>query len=108
MAPQKAQEMAGSEILINHEASIRIGVFLCVFVGMALWEVIAPRRILVMSKATRWVNNLGILVVNSFVVRAIFPAAAVGVAIFADERGIGLLHLAEISDVAKVVLAIVA
>lgn len=100
--------MTANEILIDHEAWIRVGVFVCVFVAMALWEIIAPRRILVMSKATRWVNNLGILVLNSLVVRAIFPAAAVGVAIFADERGIGLLHLTALSEVTKVALAIVA
>ncbi|MDA3833543.1 MAG: sterol desaturase family protein, partial [Spirochaetales bacterium] len=59
---------------------------------MALWEVIAPRRRLVASKAVRWVNNIGLVVLNSFVLRLLFTAAAVGVASFASAHGWGLLN----------------
>jgi hypothetical protein len=44
-----------------HEAAIRLGFFLGIFAIMALWEVAAPRRALSVSKAVRWVNNLGLV-----------------------------------------------
>ena len=100
--------MTANEVLLNHEALIKGGVFLGIFVAMALWEFIAPRRALAASRGTRWLNNLGILILNSLLVRAVFPAAAVGVAVLANEQGSGLLHLAGFSEVVKIVLAIVA
>ena len=59
--------------------------FFGMLVVMALWELVAPRRALTVSKAVRWANNLGIVFFNSFLLRLLFPAAAVGVAAFAVE-----------------------
>ena len=42
-------------------------------------------------KARRWFTNLSILVLSSLMLRMIFPAAATGVALFADAHGYGLL-----------------
>jgi sterol desaturase/sphingolipid hydroxylase (fatty acid hydroxylase superfamily) len=36
-----------------HEAAIRLGAFLGLFAVMAVWEVLAPRRVLTVSKALR-------------------------------------------------------
>jgi len=81
-----------SEFLMNHEVAIRLTFFFGVFGVMALWEVLAPRRALTVSKPVRWVNNLGIVFLNSFILRLIFPAAAVGMAAFAGTQGWGLFN----------------
>ena len=81
-----------NELVMNNETSIRMGFFFGMLVVMAVWEVIAPRRALTVSKALRWANNLGLVFFNSFLLRLAFPAAAVGVAAFAAEQGWGLFN----------------
>lgn len=81
-----------SEFVMTNEVPIRLGFFFGIFAVMAIWEVIAPRRRLATSKPVRWINNLAIIFLNSFVLRLVFPAAAVGMAAFASEQGWGLLN----------------
>ena len=59
---------------------------------MALWEAVAPRRALTVSKALRWANNLGVVCLNTVLVRVVFPGAAVGVALFVAEQGWGVFN----------------
>jgi sterol desaturase/sphingolipid hydroxylase (fatty acid hydroxylase superfamily) len=80
------------KLFLAQEAVIRIGFFLGVFAVMALWEVLAPRRMPSVSKAVRWLNNLGLAALDTVLLRLMFPAAAVGMAVFANEQGWGLLH----------------
>jgi len=56
---------------------------------------LAPRRALTVSKTVRWVNNLGLVFFNSFLLRLIFPAAAVGMAAFASSQGWGIFNYYE-------------
>ncbi len=79
-------------LLINNEMFLRLGFFLGIFLSMSAWESAAPRRALQQSKFTRWANNLGLTFFNSFVLRIVFPAAAVGVAVIAAEKGWGLFN----------------
>jgi len=100
--------MSFDEFILQNEVPIRLGFFFGIFAVMALWEVLAPRRALTVSKAMRWANNLGLVFFNSFVLRLVFPMAAVGVAAFAVEHGWGLLNYYQLSFALSVVLAIVA
>ena len=100
--------MSFSEFIAQHEVTIRLGFFFGVFAIMALWEIKAPRRTLTISKAIRWANNLGLVFFNSFILRLIFPAAAVGVAAFAADNGWGLLNHFEVSFLPAVMLSVVA
>lgn len=77
---------------LQHELAIRLACFFGVFGGMALWEIVAPRRRLRASKLLRWSNNLALVALNSVLLRALFPAAAVGVAAFAAGQGWGLFN----------------
>jgi sterol desaturase/sphingolipid hydroxylase (fatty acid hydroxylase superfamily) len=83
------------EALLAHEPVIRLGAFLGVLAVMASWEVLAPRRRQAVGRGTRWTGNLGIVVLDSLFVRLVFPTAAVGVALIAETRGWGLLHVWE-------------
>jgi sterol desaturase/sphingolipid hydroxylase (fatty acid hydroxylase superfamily) len=79
-----------TEVTMQHESLVRLGVFASVLVVMALAELAAPRRRPAIGRTTRWPGNLGIVVIDSLVVRLLFPVTAVGVAVLAGERGWGL------------------
>lgn len=82
--------------LLDNELSIRLGFFFGIFAMMATWELRAPCRALTVSKGLRWINNLGIVILNSILLRLIFPAAAVGFAALAEQRGWGLLNIYDV------------
>jgi sterol desaturase/sphingolipid hydroxylase (fatty acid hydroxylase superfamily) len=96
-----------TEIMTN-EVPIRLGFFFGTFAIMALWEVLAPRRALTVSKAVRWLNNMGLVFLNSFILRLIFPTAAVGMAVFAEQQGWGLLNYYQVPFSVAVVIAVIA
>jgi len=80
---------------MDQELIVRLSAFFGVFTLMALLEILRPRRPLSQNKAIRWGNNLGIIVLDSLLVRLVFPTAAVGVAMIASEEGWGLMHMLE-------------
>ena len=90
---------------MSHEPLVRLGFFFGVFLVMALWEIMAPCRRLRTAKGRRWVANLGILFVDALVTRALFPAAAVGMALLAAERGWGLLNNIELAPAVSIVVS---
>ena len=85
-----------NEFVLANEKTIRMGAFFGILGVMALWEILAPRRALTVSKAVRWFNNLGIVFFNSFLIRVIFPAAAVGMASFTSTQGWGIFNYFEL------------
>ncbi|HHI93984.1 MAG TPA: sterol desaturase family protein [Gammaproteobacteria bacterium] len=99
--------MTFHDFILQNETSIRLGFFFGVFAIMGLWEVLAPRRALTVSKAVRWTNNLGLVFLNSTILRLIFPMAAVGVAAFAAGQGWGLLNYFQLPFTLAVVLSVV-
>ena len=78
-----------SEFIFTNEALIRIGVFAGVFCLIACAEWQWPRRVLGVSQRVRWQNNLGLGLLNTVLLRLIFPMAAVGAAAVAAEQGWG-------------------
>jgi len=75
------------------ELMIRLGAFAGIFLAMALWELLAPRRPWAVGRTPRWPSNFGIVMVDALAVRLLIPTAAVGVALIAAERDFGLFHL---------------
>jgi sterol desaturase/sphingolipid hydroxylase (fatty acid hydroxylase superfamily) len=76
------------------EPAIRAGIFLGTLALMALWETLAPRRRQTVPRRVRWPGNLGVVVVDTIVLRLLFPAGAVGLAIVAERQGWGLMNAA--------------
>ena len=97
-----------NDFVMANEVPIRLGFFFGIFALMAIWEILAPKRALTVSKAVRWANNLGLVFFNSFILRLVFPAAAVGVAAFAAENGWGLLNYYSLPAMVAVVVSIIA
>ena len=90
------------------EPMIRLGAFTGALALLAAWELLAPRRPLTAGRRRRWPGNLGIVVVDTLVVRVLFPTAAVGLALLADARGWGLLNQVAIPEWAAILVAILA
>ncbi len=85
--------MSFDAFLLSNDPAIRLGFFLGMFVIMAAWELFAPRRVWGAPKSVRWTHNISIAIINVLLVRVLFPSAALGVAVFADEHGTGLLNM---------------
>jgi sterol desaturase/sphingolipid hydroxylase (fatty acid hydroxylase superfamily) len=94
--------------LLSHEEPVRLGVFAGIFATMAVWEVLAPRRALQQRRSLRWTNNLALTVLNTVLLRTILPVAAIGVAAFAAERGMGVLNFIAVPYPWAVVLSVLA
>jgi sterol desaturase/sphingolipid hydroxylase (fatty acid hydroxylase superfamily) len=94
--------------LLVHEKIARLFCFLGVFVLMALWEWLASRRPEKTSRVLRWPHNLGLTVLNTFVLRVLFPSAAVGAAYWAQRLRFGLFNLEDVPPVFAVVFTVVA
>ena len=96
-----------ADIIIQNEVSIRLGFFFSVFLIMASAEIIWPRRELSVSKTHRWISNLGIVVLNTIIIRLLFPTAAVGIALIAESRQWGLLYLLQMPYLMSVLMSVV-
>ena len=99
--------MTLEEFVMTNEKPIRMGFFFGMLAVMALWEMLAPRRRLTRPRAVRWVNNLGLVFFNSFILRLLFPAAAVGVAAAASQNGWGLFNAWPVSPWPAMIASIV-
>ncbi|MDO9251028.1 MAG: sterol desaturase family protein [Hydrogenophaga sp.] len=93
---------------LANEPLIRVGFFFGVFALVALWELASPRRALRLTRRQRWTANLGIVLLNTVIVRLLFPAAAVGMAALGVEKGWGLLNNYAVPFWLAVPLAVVA
>ena len=84
--------MTFNEWALAHEPAVRLGAFFGVFALMAVWEAVAPRRARLLRRRVRWLHNLALVVLNSLILRLLFPLAAVGFALLAAGHGWGLLN----------------
>jgi sterol desaturase/sphingolipid hydroxylase (fatty acid hydroxylase superfamily) len=99
-------KMMFDETLV-YEPYIRLGAFGGVFLAMAIWEVVGPRRQQTIARPVRWPSNLGIVVLDTLLVRLIFPTTAVGFALIVDARGWGLFHLVALPTWVIIVASVV-
>ena len=96
------------QFVLAHEPTIRLSFFLGVFALVGLWEVAAPRRALTVSKPLRWANNLGLVVLNTVLLRLVFPLAAVGMAAFCVKNGWGVLNHFQVPFAVAAPVAVIA
>jgi sterol desaturase/sphingolipid hydroxylase (fatty acid hydroxylase superfamily) len=95
-----------NDFTIQNEAAIRFGFFVGVFAAVAIAEVFAPRRSLLTSKSGRWFANLGIVFIDTALLRLFFPMTAVAAALWVEKKGWGLLNLVDQPFWIEVVLSI--
>jgi len=94
------------ETLFAYEPLIRLAVFGGIFIVMAVWELLAPRRPQAVARNWRWPNNLGVVAVDVLLVRVLLPITAVGLALIAEAHGIGLFNMIALPTWASIVLSV--
>ena len=82
-----------SETFLSAEPTARLAVFLVMLLLMVIWEIAAPRRRQEIPRLLRRTNNVGVVVIDTLLVRLTFPIVAVGLAIVSQERGWGLFNI---------------
>lgn len=82
-----------TDFLLANEAALRIAFFLGVLGVLALAEAAVPRRRREIPRLLRWSGNLGIVVLDTILLRLTFPVVAVGLALTAEARGWGLFNV---------------
>jgi sterol desaturase/sphingolipid hydroxylase (fatty acid hydroxylase superfamily) len=86
-------ERAVGEALLASEPLVRLAFFFGVFALMVLWELRWPRRQRPLGRRQRWPGNIGVVVVDTLVLRLLFPTAAVGMALSAEANGWGVFNV---------------
>lgn len=94
------------------EAFARVAAFAVIFSAMAAFELWSPRlerpEMSGALKARRWLTNLSMVILSSIMLRILFPAAAVGAALWAEANGWGLLRGSGIAPLAAGALCFLA
>jgi len=96
------------QFVLANETAIRLGFFVGMLALIGAWEIVAPRRALTLSKAQRWSGNLGLVALNTVLLRLIFPLAGAGMAAFCAGNGWGILNHFQVPAILAVPLAVIA
>ncbi len=93
-------------MIVENETTIRLGFFLGIFLLVGGWELLAPRRGLTDAKLRRWADNLGLVAINTLMLRLAFPLLAVGLAAMAQESGWGLFNILQLPAELTLILSL--
>jgi len=96
-----------NELLLGNEVTIRLSFFITIFALMASGEILAPRRTGQVKRRVRWPGNLGIVVLNTLLLRVVMPTTAVALALVGEAAGWGLLQQFELPLWAASLLAVI-
>ena len=94
---------------MEHEATIRLGVFLSLFVLFAAVEAWAPRRDRTQPRSTRWLSNWAIVILDTVTLRLLalaLPLLAVGAALDAQANGWGMMNALDLPGWLAVLLTV--
>lgn len=92
---------------LAYEPALRLAALFATLAVLASCEALAPRRGLTQSRRQRWLANLGLALVDTALLRLAAPAAAVGLAVTAQNHGWGLLNLLDAPAGAGIILSLV-
>ena len=95
-----------TETILASEPAIRLGCFLGIFAVIAVWETLLPRRHRDVPRRARWPGNLGVVVLNTVLLRILIPTASVGLALLADEQNWGVLNQLDVPAGLSVIVAV--
>jgi sterol desaturase/sphingolipid hydroxylase (fatty acid hydroxylase superfamily) len=77
---------------VSHEASVRLIAFAIILALLVLWERWAVHPAARFSPARRWSSNYGMGLLDTLILRLIFPAGAVTAAMVAAKQHMGLFN----------------
>ncbi len=81
------------EGLLTRSSEIYAYVYFGSVIAVALAESAMPRQRFGDTTALRWLNNIALSILDTVVLKAVFPIAAIGFATLCEQRGWGLLNL---------------
>ena len=96
------------DALLAHEPFIRLFAFAGLFAVLAVFEAVAPRRKQAIGRGRRWPGNIGVVILDTVLLRILFPTAAVGLALVAQAHGFGLLNVTALPGWIAVAAAVIA
>lgn len=93
------------ELIITNESSYRVFFFLCgLFLFWVLGLVFQYRKLSDIDR-WRWVNNISLILLNSFIVRLLFPLSLV---VFADSNNFGLFNYFNLNPLLELCASVIA
>lgn len=87
--------------------NLRFITFLSIIGLVILWEFIRPKRDLTQNKSKRWFNNTALVILDTLTVKVLLPFGAVGVAIWAEEKQLGLFNMFEFGSFLSLIAAFI-
>jgi len=94
------------EWIVTHQTLLRLGCFSALLLLFMLAEQLWPRRRRRYSRWQRWPSNLGLVVLNSLLLKLTFPLAAIGLALWAQQAGWGLLNQLPLPAAVSIALSV--
>ncbi len=88
------------------ENILRLSFAIGIFLIMIIWEFLNPRRSLTIERKQRWLINLGLAVNNLLLVRFSVGAIAYLSADYAQEEGLGLLNLFNLTETLAIIISL--
>ena len=92
--------------IIEYEHIFRLSIFLELLIIFAVAEIFFPLAKRKSSRAQQWSTNLGIVLIDSVVLKLLFPLLAVGVAQYANLHAIGIFNILETPYILAVILSL--
>lgn len=93
--------------MTENETYLRFFFFLSIFFIISILEYFIPRRGLLISKSKRWFNNIVLIIIDSLIIKIIFPIVAVGASLYANQKGIGLFNVLDFAPIYSIILSII-
>ncbi len=87
--------------------TIRLVFFIVVLLICAFWESNSPRKALSQNKVVRWINNLGLVGLNSFLIALVMPIVAVSAASWAEAHSFGLMNWLNVSSATALIVSVI-
>ncbi|MCO4795525.1 MAG: sterol desaturase family protein [Bacteriovoracaceae bacterium] len=89
------------------EKIIRLSISLGLLIFFAILESLIPRRVRTLPRLKRWWTNLSLVAVDTFLLRLLFPGAAVGFSILITQKGWGLFNNVNLPITLEIILGII-
>jgi sterol desaturase/sphingolipid hydroxylase (fatty acid hydroxylase superfamily) len=105
--PGRVNATESANGILAAEPVIRLIAFAAVLMLLAAGEWLSPRRRLTIHRRQRWPGNIAVVIIDTLVLRVVFPTAAVGAALVAEANGWGLLNRVGISSWLAIVVAVI-
>lgn len=93
--------------LINESSTVRLGIFLSLFGGFSLWEFFKPDHVSEIPRSKRWLSNISLVVVNTVLIRLLFPMSAILFADYVVEMKWGILQILSVPHLYSILLGVV-